>query len=217
MLSDPVEKAMFDDELRRSMTGSDGGGGGGGTFWTICPYCYHVYEYDRVYEDCCLRCANERCRRVLHAVAMGAPPPPDVVEKGQYWCPGFMPLEIRDNKGEKLWVPFERFDHDCCGNGEGLVVDEENVGTENGEIMVEEMMGLQGECNESLLVENEVGKKRRKSVAWNSRKVMGRGIRVDSLTNEGYYHRNVDQNGSDIESGVEFFEGDDDVFVACKW
>ncbi|XP_057807153.1 uncharacterized protein LOC131021850 isoform X2 [Salvia miltiorrhiza] len=118
VLSNSVEKAKFDAELRTYMGGGDGctPGSGGDTFWTMCPYCYHVYEYDRVFEDCCLRCANERCRRVLHAVAIAGPPPPDVVAKGQYCCPGFMPFAVHTSNGEaigeKMWVPFAPSHHD---------------------------------------------------------------------------------------------------------
>ncbi|KAJ6337632.1 hypothetical protein OIU76_007334 [Salix suchowensis] len=33
------------------------------SFWTACPYCYILYEYPRVYENCCLRCQS--CQRGL--------------------------------------------------------------------------------------------------------------------------------------------------------
>ncbi|KAK6154176.1 hypothetical protein DH2020_013815 [Rehmannia glutinosa] len=164
VLSNPNEKATFDEELRRNLNLPGGGGGGssgsdGGTFWTMCPYCYCVHEYVKAYEDCCLRCANERCRRVLHAVAIGAPPPPDVVEKGYYWCAGFMPFAICNSNGEeigeKLWAPFappigsasKGGDHNFACGGEGLVVDisdDERAGAENAETVEN---GFQGHGN----------------------------------------------------------------------
>ncbi|KAK3418978.1 hypothetical protein EUGRSUZ_H04724 [Eucalyptus grandis] len=42
------------------------------TFWTLCPYCYCAHEYEKAYEECCLRCAN--CGRGFHAAAIRAPP-----------------------------------------------------------------------------------------------------------------------------------------------
>lgn len=275
VLSNPVEKAKFDDELRRKMTGCSSGSGGG-TFWTMCPYCYYVYEYDKVFEDCCLRCANERCRRVLHAVAIGAPPPPDVVEKGHYWCAGFMPFAICNDNGEeigeKLWVPFEPAigsagkgcDHKFASNGDWVVVSDDEMGaTEDAETVEEKRFqdhghgkktkiegeasnggdkkDANGEIPESTCgntMENfvkEVRMKRKKSVPWNSKKLMGRGFEIDSnqahfiygIGEEGY--SNVDKSEgehceqwfggethNDIESGVEFYEGDDEVFVSLS-
>lgn len=55
------------------------------SFWTVCPYCYYLYEYDGVYEECCFRCQN--CRRPFHGVAVPPPPVGMVVEgKEQYYC-----------------------------------------------------------------------------------------------------------------------------------
>lgn len=264
MLSDPMGRARFDDELRRCM-GSCKPGSDGGTFWTMCPYCYYVYEYDKVFEECCLRCANERCRRVLHAVAIGAPPPPEVVEKGHYWCAGFTPFAICDGNGQEigdnLWVPFaapmgwsasKGCDHNFDCNGEGLVTDisdDERATTEDDE--TGEGMGFQDHSNgKKKEIEGkisntgktkdansvkEVRMRRKKSVPVDSKKMMGRGIRIDrdeaySMSGVGKAkHSNLNGNegdylepgfggetGNDVESGVEFFEGDDDVLVGLQ-
>ncbi|XP_037497699.1 uncharacterized protein LOC105641745 [Jatropha curcas] len=77
-----------------------------GTFWTVCPYCYYLYEYEGLYEECCLRCQN--CRRAFQAVAVAAPPAGMVVEgKEQYYCGiGYFPLKynlecfLGDKKGK---------------------------------------------------------------------------------------------------------------------
>ncbi|KAI3761745.1 hypothetical protein L1987_52167 [Smallanthus sonchifolius] len=53
--------------------------------WTACPYCYNLYEYPKMYEACCLRCAN--CKRAFQAVAI--PPaslPPAIPGKEAYYC-----------------------------------------------------------------------------------------------------------------------------------
>ncbi|XVF61529.1 hypothetical protein PTKIN_Ptkin08bG0136600 [Pterospermum kingtungense] len=44
----------------------------GRTFWTVCSYCYYMYEYENKYEECRLLCQN--CRKGFHAVAVAAPP-----------------------------------------------------------------------------------------------------------------------------------------------
>ncbi|KVH87825.1 DnaJ domain-containing protein [Cynara cardunculus var. scolymus] len=53
--------------------------------WTSCPYCYNLFEYPRVFDGYCLRCAN--CERAFQVVAI--PPesmPPLVPGKEAYYC-----------------------------------------------------------------------------------------------------------------------------------
>lgn len=60
------------------------------TFWTSCPYCYILYEFPRVYEDCCLRCPG--CKRGFHGTAI-PDLPPQVPGKDEYYCCwGFFPM-----------------------------------------------------------------------------------------------------------------------------
>ncbi|XVE49485.1 hypothetical protein DITRI_Ditri01bG0086000 [Diplodiscus trichospermus] len=67
----------------------------GPTFWTACPYCYVLYEYPQVYEDCTLRCQTKNCRRAFHAVVIPSPP---VNGKDTYFCSwGFFPLGFSGN------------------------------------------------------------------------------------------------------------------------
>ncbi|KAK7302571.1 hypothetical protein RJT34_13463 [Clitoria ternatea] len=99
---------------------NDGGGDGnvielprsseteGGSFWTACPYCYVMYEYPKVYEDCTLRCQS--CSRAFHAVVVRSPP--GLVEEGGSFCSwGFFPLgfsgDFKDISGTaSKWNPF---------------------------------------------------------------------------------------------------------------
>ncbi|XVE66602.1 hypothetical protein DITRI_Ditri08aG0091700 [Diplodiscus trichospermus] len=80
----------------------------GPTFWTACPYCYVLYEYPQVYEDCTLRCQTKDCRRAFHAVVIPSPP---VNRKEKYFCCwGFFPLGFSgngENNGGNLpsWSP----------------------------------------------------------------------------------------------------------------
>lgn len=225
VLSNPVEKAKYDDDLRRNMTDGCTSGNGGGTFWTMCPYCYYVYEYDNVFEDCCLRCANERCRRALHAVAIAAPPPQDVVAKGQYCCPGFMPFAINNSNGEPmrmdLWNPFglgightgEGVDVNVSSHRDCAVVvsDDETV-----EVKEIQDHGDGRKTNFGNTIEKPTTK-RRKSVARDSHELIGREARIDyNLAN--YYseedHQDVDSTLDEVKIGVDFFEGDDEIFLS---
>ncbi|EYU39307.1 hypothetical protein MIMGU_mgv1a025227mg, partial [Erythranthe guttata] len=207
VLSNPAKKAMFDDELRRSLDAAAAAGGGGGTFWTVCPYCYYVYEYDKAFQDCSLRCANEGCRRVLHAAAIAEPPPPEVVEKGGYLCPGFVPLAVRNEEivGEKLWGPFARkvFDNGSSGDGGGLVVDisdDETPCTEEDAENNFEKLGFQDHCSS--------GKRKQVESKEDSDNLDGNGGKTESRGIIGNDRACVESGSS---SGVEFFErGDDD-------
>lgn len=211
VLSDPAKKERFDAELRRISGCPD-------TFWTMCPYCYYVYEFDRAFEDCCLKCSNEKCTRVLHAVEIAAPPPPaEVVEKGYYLCPGFVQCVSAHSNGENLWVPF---DSNCARP-------ERSVHGLKKAAMIGEMGVHDGFMENGSM---QKGKKRKAHMHRQSKKLMGNGIRVDmNKANavlgdfEGRHFYN-DSNGIDSVSvfggqrknnsgGVEFYEGDDDVLV----
>ncbi|XP_050213434.1 uncharacterized protein LOC126664873 [Mercurialis annua] len=60
------------------------------SFWTACPYCFILYEYPRVYQDCCLRCQN--CERAFHAALIPSLPPLVQGKDAYYCCWGFFPL-----------------------------------------------------------------------------------------------------------------------------
>lgn len=60
------------------------------SFWTMCPYCYNLYEYPRVYEGCCLRCQN--CQRGFHAVLIPSLPPQVPGQDSYYCCWGVFPM-----------------------------------------------------------------------------------------------------------------------------
>ncbi|KAJ7968300.1 DnaJ domain containing protein [Quillaja saponaria] len=75
------------------------------SFWTACPYCYVLYEYPKVYEECTLRCQN--CRRAFHAVMI--PSPPITGKETNFCCWGYFPLGISGNAkvtaGSAKWTP----------------------------------------------------------------------------------------------------------------
>ncbi|KAI3685780.1 hypothetical protein L6452_35038 [Arctium lappa] len=63
--------------------------------WTPCPYCYNLFEYPRVFDGYCLRCAN--CEKAFQVVAI--PPesmPPLVPGKEAYYCSSaYFPIAVK--------------------------------------------------------------------------------------------------------------------------
>ncbi|XP_030527695.1 uncharacterized protein LOC115738997 [Rhodamnia argentea] len=117
------------------------------TFWTLCPYCYYAHEYEKAYEECCVRCAN--CRRGFHAAAIRAPAEHKGAGGGGYYdCRlGLFPLrydwcaredeEVEDylveisSSGDKRWESQAKAGHVNAGaeeEGEGM--EEESCGGE---------------------------------------------------------------------------------------
>ncbi|KAJ8762489.1 hypothetical protein K2173_007928 [Erythroxylum novogranatense] len=69
------------------------------SFWTVCPYCYVLFEYPRVYEDCCLRCRN--CQKAFHAVLLPTMPPLVPGKEAYYCCWSVFPLGFAFGSQEK--------------------------------------------------------------------------------------------------------------------
>ncbi|KAL3634044.1 hypothetical protein CASFOL_021098 [Castilleja foliolosa] len=81
-----------------------------GNFWTTCPYCYNLYEYPRIYEDCCLRCDNENCKRAFTATPILSMPPMVPGSEAYYCCWGFFPMGFASGNAGKgdgfpKWMP----------------------------------------------------------------------------------------------------------------
>ncbi|CBI34004.3 unnamed protein product, partial [Vitis vinifera] len=126
VLSNQAKKALYDDELSllkldpsadsaqpaRTPRTTEPTQSLGPCFWTACPYCYNLYEYPRVYEECVLRCQN--CQRAFHAVRIPSPPAVGDGKDGYFCCWGFFPLGFSVNPPENAkttggysnWVPF---------------------------------------------------------------------------------------------------------------
>ncbi|CDP01554.1 unnamed protein product [Coffea canephora] len=206
VLFDPDAKAQYDNGLKMTQKNS---GNGGGTFWTLCPYCYFMYEYEKMYVDCVLRCQNSKCRRAFTAVAVAASaaPPPELVEEGKYTCYGFSPLgpnngsggDSGEERGKSWWAPFVsmgQYPGPVRANEEKVDV-RTNVDSKseksNGfiEISDDETAGREkiergGQGNG--VNNGKVVMKRKKMAAIGKKKLMGKGIRVvgnHSLSAEG--------------------------------
>ncbi|KAK1263212.1 Chaperone protein dnaJ 49 [Acorus gramineus] len=94
VLSDPSKRSLFDKELQisnhRTRRGGDRSQPSDSSFWTACPYCCNLYEYERGYQNRRLRCRN--CRRGFHATEVPVLPPV-VPGTEMYYCSwGFFPL-----------------------------------------------------------------------------------------------------------------------------
>ncbi|SPT16933.1 unnamed protein product [Triticum aestivum] len=62
------------------------------TFWTVCPHCCHVHQYERLLVGRSLMCASAGCRRPFVATELPAAPP-IVPGTDFYYCAwGFIPM-----------------------------------------------------------------------------------------------------------------------------
>lgn len=81
-------------------------------FWTVCAYCYSMYEYSGIYADCTLRCQN--CKKAFHAVRTEAPPAVADGEDAYICCWGYFPIGVSMSYLEKRkteassWQPFSK-------------------------------------------------------------------------------------------------------------
>lgn len=264
VLSIPTQRAVFDEELK--MKPKFGNGSGTQSFWTMCPYCYYVYEYPMVFKECCMRCQNEKCRRAFHGVAI-PPPPPDVVAMGKFSCPGFMPIRVGGN-GMDSWTPFapiglgafaetgtrnenERKGDGLAGNGEhgdkfkfpNQAFGRMDAENENGNEKLandvnraakshnvemnwhdrDQRMKTRHDSDHRMETDGgNVGMKKQKMVAKSTKKLMGKGVRIqvinavplDSTADDRASGYTYNGKESELISGkLEFFEEGDDICV----
>ncbi|GMI94123.1 hypothetical protein HRI_003081600 [Hibiscus trionum] len=181
------------------------------SFWTVCPYCYHMYEYESKYEECCLLC--QHCGRGFHGLAVEAPPESFLANgnvRGYHLGYGLFPLGYSGDNG---------FLSNKKQGGEKQVVVEISDDSE-GE---KEGVGMENKGCECEVKTGGTGKgwmRRVKAVARNPKKLMGRGIKQKGMVekmhvmemNEEFW-KEVDKKEDD---GLEFFEGDDDIFVGLR-
>ncbi|RZC23343.1 hypothetical protein D0Y65_002924 [Glycine soja] len=159
------------------------------SFWTACPYCWNLFEYEKRYEDCALLC--QVCGKAFQGVPVKPPTKTgDAVVEGEelrqyYSCEASVPLmyyEVKGNNGlgGQNIAQFVYISDDDNDDG-GFVKNE----------------GLQQGIRE----------KRRMRVKTVANKVAGNRRR-----------RPIDGGDSDFDLDVEdgefeFTEGDDDAFV----
>ncbi|KAL5198714.1 hypothetical protein ABZP36_002226 [Zizania latifolia] len=76
-------------------------------FWTACPYCCHVYQYQRALMGRALRCPSTGCRQAFVATEIPAAPP-IVPGTNKYLCAwGFFPMGFPKAADVSTnWKPF---------------------------------------------------------------------------------------------------------------
>ncbi|XP_062190316.1 uncharacterized protein LOC133893334 [Phragmites australis] len=77
-------------------------------FWTACPYCCHVYQYQRALVGRALRCQSAGCRRAFVATEIPTAPP-IVPGTDMYYCAwGFFPMGFPKaaDLSTNNWRPF---------------------------------------------------------------------------------------------------------------
>lgn len=231
VLSCEEDKMMYDEELRKkcdeAMEEDVEGDVVKFGFYTLCPFCFWIYEYDRVYVDCCLRCQN--CRKGFHGVEIQWPPPG---EAGSDSLAAFMPLgvNVEEDKNRKnggfenvsgaKYVEISDDEEEAKGNHHGQ--------TRNGAMESDDQLG--GRVVGAAQGSNVRGKGgRRKSVARNTKKVMGRGMprsqfeatpnslnKMVGNMSEGSSNGKGKVASMNVDSGVEFMDGDDDLMVCLE-
>lgn len=184
VLSNPGKRTQYENEIENEQEPQESLGigqnakwsAGNESFWTACPYCYYIYEYEKVYKDCCLRCQN--CRKPFHGEVINAPAPEIMVpgKEQYYFCYGLVPLkhygsmdkdkEASDKKGEENSNGvLEGLDQKVVEISEDDDDEEDNVislngclgsGNQgnNGEIC---NGGVEGLCKESVKNEGRIG------------------------------------------------------------
>ncbi|GAB2232244.1 hypothetical protein Droror1_Dr00011272 [Drosera rotundifolia] len=115
VLSDPTKKANYDAKLglkarnqaqHKPHKKRDNGAGISDVgresnsdcsrFWTMCPYCYVLYEYPVMYRDSSMRCQS--CRRTYHGSAVTGMPPVVPGKEAYYCCWGLFPLGFESSE-----------------------------------------------------------------------------------------------------------------------
>nr|GEU43351.1 hypothetical protein [Tanacetum cinerariifolium] len=166
VLSNRVKKLEFDEKLREVI--------GERVFWTVCPYCWYVYEYDRVYLGVFMKCCNAKCGRAFTCTEIDKPPEEVLSEGGgRYLCTGFLMVGVREGE----WNPF-------LPKASGMKVS----GTEFVELSDDDEVEKKAEVKieEEDVPVKKTEKRRKKAVAKKTKKVTGAGNRV---TREGFMNR----------------------------
>ncbi|XP_045809960.1 uncharacterized protein LOC123904328 [Trifolium pratense] len=208
VLSDPDRRAVYDRGVVDTAA----------TFWTACPYCWNLYQYEKKYEGCSLMCQG--CSKSFHGVAVRPPVKVGATvvegeERRQYYkCRARVPLKFYEVKGignesenensaEFVYVSDDDGDWEKewgnVGGAGGGVGGGGGVRNDGFEKVIQDDHQMQG---------NEKPKTRMKTVARKS--VVNRVARFDFDSN-----LNVGVDTKDCE--LEFTEGADDVFVGVRF
>ncbi|KAI9111362.1 hypothetical protein K1719_017052 [Acacia pycnantha] len=234
VLSDPEKKAEYEQAIRNCVAQEHCKQGGGSnqegfgvvprngrnvnvgkqkaTFWTMCPYCWCLHEYEKIYEDCSLRC--QKCRRVFQGISVKSPTNGMLVKgKDQYYCycahvPLRYPLSEHSKvKGSKSGMEKPWCMQGWINNGKSSVgipedddVDDSSKNCGIGEeerVLPSEQAGTGGSYDD---LGNGKRRMRVKTVARNTKKMTGNRMR-----NQAHVSRDSDAEGEGFRKGVMEF------------
>uniref|UniRef100_A0A7N0UQJ7 J domain-containing protein n=1 Tax=Kalanchoe fedtschenkoi TaxID=63787 RepID=A0A7N0UQJ7_KALFE len=105
----PVRRGNESGARNNQKVSANGNGNLSSSFWTACPYCFMLYEYPRVYEECGLKC--QKCERTFHGAEIPALPPLVPGKEAYYCCWASFPVGFKDSearkggKGFPNWMP----------------------------------------------------------------------------------------------------------------
>ncbi|XP_050385090.1 uncharacterized protein LOC126801696 [Argentina anserina] len=202
-VSDLGKKTRFENGSE-SLNCEGGLAGVGETFWTVCPFCYGMFEYKKVYEECCLRC--QICRKAFHGAAVRAPAPEIMVEgKEQYYFTyGCFAMEYHvepEKSNEELKKKKK------AGSVVEISDDDED---EVEKVVVKNVGGggdFSGEGKAPVKRMKMPARRTKRKMVVKGRKMMGNGM-------GGELESGGECGDGDGEKDVlEFYEGEDDVFV----
>ncbi|KAK7407202.1 hypothetical protein VNO78_08915 [Psophocarpus tetragonolobus] len=188
VLSHPERRAVYDCQQEVKPT----------SFWTACPYCWNLFEYEKRYEDCALLCKD--CEKAFQGVAVKPPMKVGdaVVEEEElrqyYWCEASVPLmyyEVKENENKGKNILSEQ------NSPKYVYISDDDVNK-----------GFEGHVrNEGFQGSSE---KRRMRVKTVGKKTAGSRMRRP--------HDSDSDFDLDLDDGeLEFTEGDDDVFVGVRF
>ncbi|KAL1315668.1 hypothetical protein AAHE18_15G000500 [Arachis hypogaea] len=196
------------------------------TFWTVCPYCWKMYLYEKAYEDCALRC--EGCQKVFQGVPVKPPVREETAvvqgERREYYkCNASVPLRYYEvlEKPENKNLNEENFVYISDDDEDNVFGKGNDVGNDG--------MVLQGNVNNGRVDlrwnsynnignnNNGKGSMRVKTVA---KKMVGnrmmrkqQGVFLDADNDLG-----LNMDAGDDSGELEFTQGDDgDIFVGVRF
>ncbi|KAL4577886.1 hypothetical protein LXL04_014001 [Taraxacum kok-saghyz] len=219
VLSNPEQKLEFDESLKDDEKSKDTSVI---AFWTVCPYCYHVYEFPRVYLEHFLMCPNEKCSKAFTCVEIDQPPVL-VVNAGKYICAGFSPLGFPYGNWNPF-APLKKQEAKTSPNIDSFVEISDDDEVEINRDKDVRDKGVDAGAKDHMPTEKQpMGRK--KMMAKKSKKVTGVRNRV---TKQGIVRRQATDltvhfpDGDDCEHNsnfgnvgeVEFHDGDDDILLS---
>ncbi|OIW10610.1 hypothetical protein TanjilG_15982 [Lupinus angustifolius] len=214
VLSDPKSRDLYHSQIGYQPPSA--------TFWTACPYCWNLFEYETKYEDCPLLCQS--CGKAFHGVPVTAPVKGGDHNKEYYWCQASVPLRYRqkednNNMSEKIthfdetkfvYISDDDDDNDG-GRGEGFG---KNVEKEVwGDVRNQGFQFKGNAAHGSVELQGDNGKRKMRM-----KTVARKGFRNRMRNRQGGF--GIDNN-LDLDEGedgnLEFTEGDGDVFIGVRF